>query len=117
MEKLRSAQEAKSRDLSRQRDEARQQFYDTALPVLGKLMTDRGAVAIIDRTALVISFERIDITDEAIARIDEVLGDGGQAPAPVQEAAPPAEPAQGPIPAPTPEAPATTDPAPPTSQP
>lgn len=117
VEKLRSAQEAKSRDLSRQRDEARQQFYDTALPVLGKLMTDRGAVAIIDRTALVISFERIDITDEAIARIDEVLGDGGQAPAPVQEAAPPAEPAQGPIPAPTPEAPATTDPAPPTSQP
>ena len=117
VEKLRSAQEAKSRDLSRQRDEARQQFYDTALPVLGKLMTERGAVAIIDRTALVISFERIDITDEAIARIDEVLGNGSEATPPTQDSTQPSEPAQGPMPAPGPEEPTPPDPTPPASQP
>lgn len=80
VEKLRAAQETKSRDLTRQRDEARQQFYDTALPVLGRLMSDLGAVAIIDRGALIISLERFDITDEAIARIDQVLGDGSTLP-------------------------------------
>lgn len=92
VEKLRAAQDTKSRDLARQRDEARQQFYDTALPVLGKLMSDLGAVAIIDRGALIISFERFDITDEAIARIDEVLGDGSQLPTPEAPAPAPAEP-------------------------
>lgn len=90
VEKLRAAQDTKSRDLARQRDEARQQFYDTALPVLGKLMSDLGAVAIIDRGALIISFERFDITDEAIARIDEVLGDGSQLPKPPEAPAAPA---------------------------
>lgn len=76
VEQLRSAQDAKSRDLGRQRDEARQRFFDAAVPVMGQLMADHGAVAIIDRAALVLSFERIDITDEAILRLDEVLGDG-----------------------------------------
>lgn len=105
VEKLRAAQDTKSRDLTRQRDEARQQFYDTALPVLGKLMSDLGAVAIIDRGALIISFERFDITDEAIARIDEVLGDGSQLPKP------PEAPAPAPA-APAPAEPAPADPAP-----
>lgn len=81
VEKLRAAQDAKSRDLASQRDQARQRFYDIALPVLGQLMTDHGAVAIIDRAALILSFERIDVTDEAIARIDAALGDGPPAPA------------------------------------
>ena len=101
VEKLRSAQDAKSRDLTQQRDAARQQFYDTALPVLGKLMSDLGAVAIIDRGALIISFERIDITDEAIARIDEVLGDGSPAPAELTpEPAPESLAPESPAPAP-----------------
>lgn len=105
VEKLRAAQDAKSRDLTKQREAARQQFYDTALPVLGRLMSDLGAVAIIDRGALVISLERFDITDEAIARIDEVLGDGSQ-PAASPDAADPASTE------PAPAGPAPTEPPP-----
>lgn len=82
VEALRTAQDAKGRDLTRRRDEARQTFYETALPVLGELMSRHGAVAIIDRQALILSFERIDITDEAIARLDAVLGDGPDLTAP-----------------------------------
>lgn len=87
VEAIRSAQEAKGRALSRQNEEDRQRFFQTAVPVLAALMTEMGAVAMVDRSAIVLSLERIDITDEAIARIDSVLGDGlqlldeGQAPA------------------------------------
>lgn len=80
VEGLRAAQETKSRDLARRRDEARQQFYEAALPVLGTLVSERGAVAIVDKKALILSLERLDVTDAAIARIDEALGDGSSAP-------------------------------------
>lgn len=107
VEGLRTAQETKARDLSRRRDEARQKFFEAAVPVLGELMTEQGAVAIIDRAALILSFDRIDVTDEAIARIDEVLGDGtGSASAaepPAQDGAPETAPQTTPETAPDPE--------------
>jgi hypothetical protein len=39
-------------------------------------MQDLGAAALFDRRAVFLSDERIDITDEAIAAIDEALGTG-----------------------------------------
>jgi Skp family chaperone for outer membrane proteins len=39
-------------------------------------MAARGAVAIIDRRAVLIGFENIDITDEAIARLDAAVDEG-----------------------------------------
>ena len=108
VEGLRTAQETKARDLARRRDEARQKFFEAAVPVLGELMGEQGAVAIVDRSALILSFDRIDVTDEAITRIDEVLGDGpggasGEgtpAPDPGAPALPAPEPGPGPSPAP-----------------
>lgn len=76
VEALRKAQEAKSRALSRRRDEGRQTFFSAALPILGDLMREVGAVAIVSKDAIILSFDRIDITDRAIARVDAVLGDG-----------------------------------------
>lgn len=73
---IRSAQEAKARDLAAQRDAARQVFLQTSAPILAQIMQERGAVAIIDRSAIVLSFDRADVTDLAIARIDAVLVDG-----------------------------------------
>jgi len=73
---VRLAQDAKSRAITRDLEGGRQQFFETAVPVLGQVMAEAGAVAIIDKAALVISFDRIDITDAAIERIDAVLGDG-----------------------------------------
>ena len=98
VEELRTAQDAKSRAVTRHRDEERQRFFSNVAPVLGQLMQESGAVAIINKSALVLSFERIDMTDAAIARIDTVLGDGGTpdpAPDPAPDTAPdtPAPPA------------------------
>jgi hypothetical protein len=50
-------------------------------------MRDMGAVAILDKQAIFLSFERIDITDAAIVRLDAKLGDGStvRAPDPAQD--------------------------------
>lgn len=76
VEKVRTAQEARFRTMVRQREEDRQSFNETALPVLGRLMSEMGAVVILDRRAIVFAFDGIDITDSAIARLDVELGDG-----------------------------------------
>lgn len=73
---LRNAQEVKSRELTRNRDEKRQTFFQNVAPILGDYMVERGAVAILDKGAIVVSLGSIDITDAVIARIDETLGDG-----------------------------------------
>jgi hypothetical protein len=59
--------------LALKRDGARQTFLKTAIPILAEIMSEKGASAIVDRSAIVVSFDRIDITDLAIARIDALL--------------------------------------------
>jgi Skp family chaperone for outer membrane proteins len=81
VEEIRSAQDAKSRALTRRREEERQRFIQAVVPVLGAVMRETGAVAIIDKSAIILSFDRLDMTDTAIARIDAVLGDGTSPPA------------------------------------
>lgn len=75
-EQTRKAQDAKGRALARRRDELRITFFERAKPVLGQLMAERGAVAVIDKSAIVLAFDRIDMTDDAVARLDRVMGDG-----------------------------------------
>lgn len=78
-EDIRAAQDAKSRAITAKRDEDRQRFLQAAVPVLGELMREAGAVAVFDKELVILSLRGVDITDEAIARIDEVLGDGSGA--------------------------------------
>lgn len=100
VEDLRVAQEVKSRSVTRMRDTEQQRFFELAVPVLGALMQDLGAVAIIDRSAVILSFDRIDITDQAIARLDAELGDGAALLLPPEGGE-----AQGPVPEQVPQAP------------
>lgn len=86
---LRDAQEAKSRELTRRRDTDRTLFFQNVAPILGDYMVERGAVAILDKSAVVVSLGTIDITDGAIQRIDEKLGDGSALPALPEPAAEP----------------------------
>lgn len=86
-EAIRAAQDAKSRDLTARREADRQRFLEAALPVLGELMREAGAVAIFDKDIVILSLRGVDITDEAIARIDAVLGDGSALPPPAPEPA------------------------------
>lgn len=80
VERIRDEQDAKFRDLSRLRDEDRKAFLRAIGPVLGKLMNEKGAVAIIDKQTLILSLSAIDVTDVAIARVDAALGPGLIAP-------------------------------------
>lgn len=76
VEGIRKAQDAKTRELQRRFEADRQQFLDVARPILAEVMTARGAVAIIDSRAVFVGFENIDITDEAIARLDAAMDEG-----------------------------------------
>lgn len=107
VEGIRGAQDAKSRNIARQRDEDRQRFFKAAVPVLASIMREKGALVILDRQAVVLSFDVIDVTGLAIERIDAEIGDGSEATPPspedVQSAAP-ESPAPG-APQPSPAAP------------
>ena len=78
---IRRTQDEKQVALNTRRDTERQNFYQAAAPILGALVREAGAVAILDTRAVFLSADRIDVTDEAIARIDARMGDG-VAPAP-----------------------------------
>lgn len=80
-EGIRSAQQAKSRTIAAKREAEQQRFLEAAIPVLGELMRDSGAVAIFDKNSIILSLRGIDVTDTAIARIDTVLGSGDGPPA------------------------------------
>lgn len=76
VEGIRKAQDAKTRDLQRGFEEDRRRFLEAAKPILAAVMTTRGAVAIIDNRAVFVGFENIDITDEAISRLDAAFAEG-----------------------------------------
>jgi Skp family chaperone for outer membrane proteins len=71
VERIRDEQDAKARDLTQARDGERQAFLRVAVPVLGELMAEKGAVVIVDKASVILSLTAIDITDEAIARVDQ----------------------------------------------
>jgi Skp family chaperone for outer membrane proteins len=75
-QRIRAEQDAKGKDITRLRQEDQRQFFDAVLPVLAGLMGDLGAVAILDKQAIILSFDKIDVTDAAIARVDQAIGDG-----------------------------------------
>lgn len=79
---IRREQDQKARELSRRPEEARVQFFRAAVPILTELVRERGAVAILDSRAVLLSADLIDITDEALRRIDAELGEDGAAAAP-----------------------------------
>lgn len=115
VQRIRREQEAKSLALQRRLDRERQRFMQAAGPILADLLTTIGAVAVLDRGAVLIASEGIDITDAAIARIDAEIGDGTDLPTP--DSPTPDSPARdtapdtaAPADAPAPDAPDPTDP-------
>lgn len=76
VEGIRRAQDSKSRDLNRRFEDDRLRFLQAARPILTEVMAAAGAAAIIDRRAVFVGFDNIDITDAAIARLDAAFADG-----------------------------------------
>ncbi|MEP3297085.1 MAG: OmpH family outer membrane protein [Pseudoruegeria sp.] len=76
VQEIRIAQDQKSRDISRRVEIARQEFTQMLLSVLSEISIERRAVAILDKDTVFLSAGKIDITDEAVRRIDAAIGDG-----------------------------------------
>lgn len=81
VERIRDEQDAKARELARARDVDRQAFLQAVVPVLGQLMADKGAIAILEKSSVILSLTAIEVTDEAIIRVDAVLANGTPPPA------------------------------------
>lgn len=75
---IRRAQDAKERALDDALNAGRDQFFVLSRPILGELMVERGAFALLDRRSAFLSLSSIDVTVDAIARIDETIGDGSE---------------------------------------
>jgi Skp family chaperone for outer membrane proteins len=71
VQRLRAEQDEKARVLNRQREEERARFFNEIAAVLSEIVREKGAVVVIDRRDVFLSADRIDITDEAIERINE----------------------------------------------
>lgn len=76
VEQIRREQEAKSRAILQFNEDERQRFLSVAYPLLAQLALEAGAVAVLDRRAVLIASERIDVTDRLVQLMDEVVGDG-----------------------------------------
>lgn len=82
VETYRSAQRAKEQAIYQAHESARLRFRDVANQVLAEVMAERGALAILDESAIVLGFREIDITADAVARMDALVGDGSALPQP-----------------------------------
>lgn len=84
-------------DLNAWAEADRAAFFRAALPVMGRIMQERGAVAVLDRRTVFVSLEAIDVTQQLVAALDRRIGDGEGAvplpdpPPPAPEDAPVAE--------------------------
>ena len=76
VQQLRREQDEKARALGQRNDEARRALLAAAQPVLLQLMRDSRAVAILDRRAVLLSADAVDITDIAITRVNAQFADG-----------------------------------------
>ena len=79
VQEIRDEQDAKARELQLLRDEEQQAFLQRARPILAEIARDRGAYIVLDRRSVFLSAGQVDITDEAIRRMDEALEDGSAA--------------------------------------
>ena len=82
-------------DLNASGDAEQNAFFQAIVPLIGRVMLERGAVVVLDRRSVLMSADGIDITGDLITQIDAELGDGSDLPAPQ--------------PAPEPEAPAAPE--------
>lgn len=84
----RSVQLAKERAIYERHELARQRYREVANQLLAVVMAERGALAILVEDAILLGFRDLDITDVAIARMDELIGDGAALPTGAEEAQP-----------------------------
>lgn len=70
VETIRAEQDEKARELTRVREEARKDFFQNVAGIISDIVRENGAVVVVDRRAVFLSANSIDITDEAIRRVN-----------------------------------------------
>jgi Skp family chaperone for outer membrane proteins len=76
VQNLRAEREAAASALRDKESAARQEFVAAVTKIIGDYMVERGATAIVDKKAIIVSLVSIDITTDIVALIDQKLGDG-----------------------------------------
>ncbi|QPM89508.1 OmpH family outer membrane protein [Pseudooceanicola algae] len=71
--RIRREREDRAKTFGQSSDMARRQFLSAAEPVLKEIMRDAGAAVMLEQLTVFLSRDVVDITDEAIARIDATL--------------------------------------------
>lgn len=72
-QEIRSARDAKEVELEQARINVRVRFTEEIRPIVGQMMVERGASAVLDSRTVFVTVRSSDITDIAIARIDQTL--------------------------------------------
>ena len=79
---IRERQETRAREIEARTETERKRFFDAALPVLLEIVRESGAVALLENRAIILAADKLDITDQAIARVNATLGSGETIPGP-----------------------------------
>ncbi len=72
VQQFRGTQDAKVRALGQASESAKNRFFEFVLPVLEGIMRERGAVIVFERESAILSISTIDVTAEAVAKINAV---------------------------------------------
>lgn len=76
VKEFRRTQDAKARALVQRNEEEQVKFIQAAQPVLAELMRESGASVVLERSSVFLSANAIDVTELAISRLNEIIGDG-----------------------------------------
>ena len=71
VQRIRAEQDEKARALTNARDAAQSGFFQEVTGVILEIVREKGALVVLDRRDVFLSAERIDITNEAIRRIND----------------------------------------------
>jgi Skp family chaperone for outer membrane proteins len=78
VQEIRATQAAKAREISNQQASGKKTFIQQITPVLAAIARERGALIVLERQQVFLSAESIDITLEAIRRINSLLAQDGE---------------------------------------
>lgn len=71
VQQFRAEQDEKVRALNRSRDDARKAFFSDVAATISNIVREKGALVVVERRDVFLSADSIDITDEAILRVNE----------------------------------------------
>jgi len=76
VDRIRAEQDGKAREIQEIRETGQQDFFNRIGPILLTIVRERQAAILLDRRTVFLSAEAVDITEQAVGRIDAEIGAG-----------------------------------------